>query len=81
MHEIDLMIMKNVIQDNNMDFFYLSCLTSDDLQYELWEDVIHVIFDESQTVWFAGNKEEALMIYVISDIHGCYDELKEKMIG
>ncbi len=59
MHEIDLMIMKNVIQDNNMDFFYVSCPISDDLQYELWEDVIHVIFDESQTVWLAGNKEEA----------------------
>ncbi len=58
--ELDYLIMKQIVSDNRMDFFYVSCPIPEQEQYDLWELVIHDIFDEAKAYWKSGNKEKAL---------------------
>ena len=57
--EIGYLIMKEVVKDNNIDFFYCCPLAEED-QYSIWEQIIDDIFDEAVSDWKNGNKEDAM---------------------
>ncbi len=60
MNEINYLIMKEVIRDNKIQFFYIDCPIPVKTRLDLWELIIHDIFDEAHSLWNAGDIKEAL---------------------
>lgn len=60
MHELNYLIMKQVIAENRIRFFFSGCPIPYESLFDLWELVIQDVFDEAKSAWRAGNKEVAL---------------------